>query len=189
MPTINLLPWRDELRKQRQRNFAIASAVAVILAIGGITLAKGIVNGKINYQQARNRMLQQEITRLEAQIGEINDLEARKARLLQRMQVIEKLQRSRPEIVHLFDELARTVPDGVYLEAVTQQGNRITIKGKAQSSTRVSAYMRNIDASDWLTDPGLDVVETRDTGNTRLSEFTIFAEQTNPETDEEEDGA
>ncbi|NND60871.1 MAG: PilN domain-containing protein [Gammaproteobacteria bacterium] len=189
MPRINLLPWREELRKERQRNFAVAAAGAVLLAIGGIVLAKNLVQNKIEYQEARNDLLQQEITTLEQQIGEINELEERKARLLQRMQVIEKLQRSRPEIVHLFDELARTIPDGVYLEAVTQQGDRVTIKGKAQSSTRVSAYMRNIDSSSWLTDPGLDVVETRDQGSTRLSEFTIFAEQDNPNADDEEDGA
>lgn len=190
MPRINLLPWREELRKERQRNFAIAAAAAVLLAIGGIVLAKNTVDGMINYQTKRNNTLQAEISRLEEQIGEINNLESKKERLLNRMRVIEKLQRSRPEIVHLFDELARTVPDGVYLEAVKQTGGRITISGKAQSSTRVSAYMRNIDGSDWLTDPGLDVVETREQGASRLSEFTIFAEQDNPEAeDDEEDGA
>ena len=190
MPTINLLPWREELRKERQRNFAVSAAAAVLLAIGGVVLAKNTADGMIDYQTQRNKTLQDEITRLEQQIGEIDDLEARKERLLGRMRVIEKLQRSRPEIVHLFDELARTVPNGVHLETVKQTGGRVTISGKAQSSTRVSAYMRNIDGSDWLTDPGLDVVETRDTGQSRLSEFTIFAEQDNPASDEEEeDGA
>ena len=190
MPRINLLPWRDELRKERQRNFAIAAAAAVLLAVGGIVLAKNTVDGMIEYQTQRNKILSDEIARLEAQIGEIDNLEAKKERLLNRMRVIEKLQRSRPEIVHLFDELARTVPDGVHLESVKQTGSRVTISGKAQSSTRVSAYMRNIDGSDWLTDPGLDVVETRDSGESRMSEFTIFAEQDNPASDEdEEDGA
>ena len=92
------------------------------------------------------------------------------------------------DVVHLFDELARTVPDGVHLVSVRQQGNRLTIQGKAQSSTRVSAYMRNIDKSEWLKDPGLDVVETKDTGPSRSSEFTIFASQatrTNEEGEEE----
>lgn len=189
MPRINLLPWREELRKERQRNFAIAAAAAVLLGIGGVLYAKSTVNGMIAYQQTRNNMLKEEIAALDAQIGEIRDLESRKERLLKRMEVIERLQRSRPEIVHLFDELARTVPNGVHLENVKQKGKRVTIKGKAQSSTRVSAYMRNIDKSEWLTDPGLDVVETKDSGPTRSSEFTIFAEQDNPRIEEEDDEA
>lgn len=187
MPRINLLPWREELRKERQRNFAIAAAAAVFLGIGGVLYAKSTVNGMIDYQQTRNRMLSEQIAELDAQIGEIRDLEERKDRLLKRMEVIERLQRSRPEIVHLFDELARTVPNGVHLEKVKQTGKRLTLQGKAQSSTRVSAYMRNIDKSEWLTDPGLDVVETKDTGPTRSAEFTIFAEQDSPSDNDAED--
>lgn len=187
MPSINLLPWREELRKERQRNFAIAAAAAVLLGIGGMLYAKGTVNGMIEYQQTRNEMLKNEIAELDAQIGAIRDLESRKERLLKRMEVIERLQRSRPEVVHLFDELARTVPDGVHLETVKQKGKRVTIAGKAQSSTRVSAYMRNIDKSEWLSDPGLDVVETKDTGPTRSSEFTIFAEQDSPAVSEDDE--
>ncbi|MDH3647705.1 MAG: PilN domain-containing protein [Gammaproteobacteria bacterium] len=187
MPRINLLPWREELRKERQRNFAIAAAAAIVIGLGVIFAATTIYGGRIEHQNDRNSMLKAEITRLDEQIGEIRDLEAKKEMLLKRMGIIEQLQRSRPEIVHLFDELARTVPDGVYLESVKQQGSRLTLKGNAQSSTRVSAYMRNIDKSDWLEDPGLDVVETRDTGPSRSSQFTIFAKQANPNKTEEED--
>ncbi|MBT8137292.1 MAG: PilN domain-containing protein [Gammaproteobacteria bacterium] len=187
MPRINLLPWREELRKERQRNFAVAAAGAVLIGAAAVFGAKSMVNGQIEHQVNRNDMLKAEIKRLDEQIGEIRDLESKKERLLARMQIIEQLQRSRPEVVHLFDELARTLPDGVHLDLVKQAGKRITLRGKAQSSTRVSAYMRNIDRSAWLTDPGLDVVETKDTGPSRSSEFTIFAEQTNPRKVEEED--
>ncbi len=177
MPRINLLPWRDELRKERQRNFAVSSAAAVVLGLGVIFFSINWFSDQIRHQEFRNNLLTQEIGKLDAKIGEIHDLEAKKEMLLKRMGIIEQLQRSRPEVVHLFDEVARTVPDGVHLMTVKQQGNRITIQGKAQSSTRVSAYMRNIDKSDWLKDPGLDVVETKDTGPSRSSEFTIFAKQ------------
>ena len=112
-----------------------------------------------------------------ADIFGIKELEDTKERLLARMQIIEQLQRSRPEVVHLFDELVRRLPDGVYLKSVKQTGERLSIKGVAQSSTRVSALMRNIDSSEWLSDPGLDVVETVEEGRLKYSEFTIFASQ------------
>ncbi|NNF67639.1 MAG: PilN domain-containing protein [Gammaproteobacteria bacterium] len=187
MPRINLLPWREELRKERQRNFAIAAAVAIVLGLGAIFSATTLYSGRIEYQEERNALLKAEIKTLDEQIGEIRDLEAKKEKLLKRMGIIEQLQRSRPEIVHLFDELAKTVPDGVHLLSVKQQGSRLTLKGKAQSSTRVSAYMRNIDRSDWLEDPGLDVVETKDTGPSRSSDFTIFAKQSNPNKKEDDE--
>jgi type IV pilus assembly protein PilN len=177
MPRINLLPWREEQRKQRLKNFGIAAGTAVAVGIATVLYAHATVNHFIDYQGQRNKYLETEIATLDKQIAEIKELEATKDRLLARMQIIEQLQRSRPEVVHLFDELVRRLPDGVYLKSVKQTGNRLSIKGVAQSSTRVSALMRNIDSSEWLTDPGLDVVETVDQGRTRSSEFTIFASQ------------
>jgi type IV pilus assembly protein PilN len=177
MPRINLLPWREEQRKQRLKNFGIAAGSAVAVAVATVLYAHLTVSRFIDYQDARNKYLQTEITTLDKQIAEIQELETTKERLLARMQIIEQLQRSRPEVVHIFDELVRRLPDGVYLKSVKQTGNRLSIKGVAQSSTRVSALMRNIDASEWLTDPGLDVVETKEQGRSRNSEFTIFASQ------------
>ncbi len=177
MPRINLLPWREEQRKQRLKNFGVAALSAVGLGIATVLYAHVTVNRFIDFQGQRNKYLETEIATLDQQIAEIKELEATKDRLLARMQIIEQLQRSRPEVVHLFDELVRRLPDGVYLKSVKQTGNRLSIKGVAQSSTRVSALMRNIDSSEWLTDPGLDVVETVDQGRTRSSEFTIFASQ------------
>ena len=119
------------------------------------------MSASIEHQQERNDILTDEIAELDKQIEEIIGLEARSSRLLARMEIIETLQRSRPEIVHVFDELVRMLPDGVYLTALKQTGNRIEMRGVAQSSTRVSAFMRNIDSSEWLADPALEVVETQ----------------------------
>ncbi len=177
MPRINLLPWREELRKERLKNFVVAAVGAVILGAGVVLFARYTMSSMIDYQKSRNEVLVKEIAELDKQIKEIINLEKQKERLLARMEIIEQLQRSRPEIVHLFDELVRTVPEGVYLKHLKQAGKRLEFKGAAQSSTRVSAYMRNIDSSDWLTDPGLDVIETVDRGRGRDSEFTLFAQQ------------
>ena len=188
MPRVNLLPWREELRKQRQHSFMLATLGAILLGVIIVFGTRATFKGKVEHQVARNAFLEKEIAVLDVQIKEIETLESVKERTLARMDVIETLQRSRPEVVHLFDELAESVPDGVHLESVRQTGSRVTITGVAQSSTRVAAFMRNLDRSDWLTEPGLDVVQTagRD-GSDRASTFTIFATQTRPKSAESED--
>ncbi len=185
MPRVNLLPWRAEQREQRKKEFLAALGIAV--ALGAIVTlgAKFTYQGWIKDQQARNDLLKTEISVLDKQIDEILGLENQKERLLARMEIIEQLQRSRPESVHLFDELVRTLPEGVYLTEVSQSGRRVQIKGAAQSSTRVSALMRNIDASSWLRDPGLDVVQTVNDGPSRNAEFTVFAQQIAMDDEEE----
>jgi type IV pilus assembly protein PilN len=177
MPRINLLPWREELRKERQKNFGIAAAIAVAFGIVVVLFSNYVYNSKIEYQNARNQYLRSEITVLDQQIKEILDLEAKKERLIARMEIIEQLQRSRPEVVHLVDQLVRTVPDGVYLTSVKQVGPLLEIKGGAESNTRVSAYMRNIDSSEWMTDPRLEKIEVVDRTGQRVSEFSITARQ------------
>lgn len=176
MPRINLLPWREAERKRRRQEFIFAS-VGALLAAGVLTL---VVNWQfdsaISNQNERNQVLKNEIANLDKEITEILGLEQQKQRLLARMQVIEQLQRSRPEVVHLFDQLVRTVPDGVYLTAVKQTGKRVQLNGVAQSSTRVSSYMRNIDASEWMADPALEVVETKGSANSG-AQFTLYANQ------------
>jgi len=184
MPRINLLPWREELRQKRKKDFLLAVFGAVMT---GCLIAYGTkltVQGMISSQNSRNNMLRTEIAELDNQIEEILGLEAQKERLLARMEIIDQLQRSRPEIVHVFDELVTALPEGVHLEEIKQTDNRIEFKGAAQSSTRVSALMRNIDASDWLRDPGLDVVETTEEGPARNASFTIFAQQISVNDDE-----
>ncbi|MDJ0926355.1 MAG: PilN domain-containing protein [Gammaproteobacteria bacterium] len=190
MPRINLLPWRDELRNQRRNQFYAALGGAAVAA--GILLLLGYFafSNVIDHQRDRNNVLKKEIAMLDKRIEEIIDLEEKKERLLARMQIIEQLQRSRPGIVHVFDELVRTLPDGVFLTEVKQTGQRLEIVGSAESNTRVSALMRNIDKSDWVGNPDLEVVEVKSSRRGELgkaSEFTVFARQTSPNADAEEE--
>ena len=175
MPRINLLPWRDEQRKERQVQFLIAlggaTLIAVLLAFLGYLMFTSMIDG----QQRRNDRLRAEIKGLDKQIEEINSLETSKQNFIARMEIIEKLQRSRPEIVHIFDEIVKTLPDGAYLTAVKQTEQKFRFDGVAQSSTRVSAFMRNIDSSEWLKNPELQVVQAD--GNTGGSSFTVFADE------------
>lgn len=177
MPRINLLPWRAELRQRRKKEFLVALAGSLVIAAGVIYLAKLTVQGWTAAQHARNQILRDEIAQLDKQIAEISGLETQRQRLVARMQVISQLQRSRPEAVHLLDELVNAVPEGVYLTQVVQAGNRIELQGNAQSSTRVSALMRNIDASAWLRSPGLEGVDFVTRGLERAAQFKVFAEQ------------
>jgi type IV pilus assembly protein PilN len=188
MPRINLLPWREELRQKRKKDFLTGLVGAVLLAGLSVYAAKLTVNGWISNQQSRNQTLRTEIAQLDAQIAEIRGLENQKERLLARMEIIEQLQRSRPEVVHLFDQLVDTLPEGVHLNEVRQTNTRIELRGSAQSSTRVSALMRNIDSSPWLRSPGLEVVETVSSGNERTANFTLFAQQI-PMTDQADGGS
>jgi type IV pilus assembly protein PilN len=177
MPRINLLPWRDEQRKERKLRFLVwlgcAAAGAVLTAFIGFLMMDSMVSA----QRARNDRLKEEIAELDKQIEKINSLEADKARFIARMDVIEKLQRSRPEIVHIFDEIARQLPDGVYLTGITQTGTRLKFEGVAQSSTRVAAFMRNIDNSSYLKKPELDIVQTNATANVVGAAFVLYADQ------------
>jgi len=186
MAKINLLPWREELRKQKQHEFAFMAGGSVIIACLVVLLAHLHVSGLIDNQNQRNAFLQQEIKTLDQRIGEIKELERLKADLLARMNVIQELQRSRPESVHLMDELVRSLPEGVHLENFTQKDKSLTMKGVAQSNARVSDYMRNIDASDWLTGPGLDLIQTKEVDRRRLANFTLRGRQKTPKPPQDE---
>ena len=186
MPRINLLPWREAERKKRQQDFMVALAGSVIVACAVVGLTWFAFVQMIDSQQARNQRLESEIAILEKSITEIDDLERQKERLLARMEIIEQLQRSRPEIVHLFDEITRQMPEGVYLNGMKQQGDTVELKGIAQSSTRVSALMRQTDQSEWLTDPSVTKVETTESGPARQAEFVVNLKQTSPTSEMEE---
>ncbi|MGB8326055.1 MAG: PilN domain-containing protein [Steroidobacteraceae bacterium] len=184
MPRINLLPWREEQRKERKLAFLVAlgaATVAALVSMGGVYLT---FSSMISSQERRNERLQGQIKLLDKQIEEIDSLETDKQRFIARMQIIEKLQRSRPEIVHVFDEIVKTLPDGVYLTGLTQNERRLKITGVAQSSTRVSTFMKNIDSSQWLRNPELEVVETTK-GQALGSNFTLFADQVTTVTEDE----
>jgi type IV pilus assembly protein PilN len=176
MPRINLLPWREQQRRERKLAFFVGLGVAAGVAAVVAFAAYLLVGALIDAQDQRNEKLRGEIKVLDKQIEEINDLEAQKQRFIARMQIIEKLQRSRPEVVHLFDELVKAMPDGTYLTSVKETGTKLKLEGVAQSSTRVSTLMRNISASQWLRDPELEVVETAK-DNVGGSRFVLDAQQ------------
>jgi type IV pilus assembly protein PilN len=186
MPSINLLPWREAERKKRQRDFGVATAAAVVSAVAVVVATIFVYSQMISGQEARNKRLTDEIVELEKSITEIDGLERQKERLLARMEIIEQLQKSRPEIVHLFDEMVRQLPEGVYLTGMKQVGSRVEIRGVAQSSTRVSALMRQIDASEWMTDPEVERVETTQAGASRQAEFILYLKQLRSNSDMED---
>ncbi len=186
MPRINLLPWREGQRKERKLAFLVALGVAALAAIVTTFAAYLLYDSMISGQQRRNQLLRVQIKQLDKQIEEINSLETEKQKFIARMDIIEKLQRSRPGIVHVFDEIVKTLPDGVYLTGVQQinagASKRLKFDGVAQSSTRVSSFMRNIDASEWLRNPELQVVQT---GKTPGSQFTLTADEVTTAVQEE----
>jgi type IV pilus assembly protein PilN len=176
MPRINLLPWREAQRKERKLAFAVGMGVAAVAACVTAFSVYLMFGSMIQAQERRNEQLRAEIKAVDKQIEEINNLESAKQKFIARMKIIEQLQRSRPEIVHVFDEIVRTLPDGVYLTGVKQTALKLKFEGVAQSSTRVSSFMRNIDASDWLKNPELEVVQTTKTSGPGSS-FTLTADE------------
>ncbi|MEO1202812.1 MAG: PilN domain-containing protein [Pseudomonadota bacterium] len=183
MPRINLLPWREEQRKERQKQFGLAIVGAVLAGGLFIWVANFGYQMRIDGQNERNARLQAEIDEISRAITEIEGLERQKERLLARMEIIEQLQRSRPEVVHLFDEMVKATPEGVFLTSLRQQGRNLQISGTAQSSTRVSALMRNIDSSEWLTNPQLDKIETVEANGVEEFRFELRAQQINTDED------
>jgi type IV pilus assembly protein PilN len=179
------LPWRDQQRKERKLAFFVALGVAAVAALLVAGAGYVMFNSMISSQERRNEQLRTEIKAVDRQIEEINDLESQKQRFISRMQVIEKLQRSRSEEVHLFDEIAKTMPDGTYLTSVRQVGRKLKFEGVAQSSTRVSTLMRNISASQWMKDPELEVVESK-SGSTVGDSFVLDAAQVTTAGDDDE---
>jgi type IV pilus assembly protein PilN len=198
MAKINLLPWRAERRAQRQREFY---AMLGIAAIAGVVLSFLLwlhYDRQVSGQQARNQFLEAEIKKVEAQNEQIKELDRQKDRLLARKKVIEELQANRSQMVHLFDSLVRTVPDGLALANIKQEGEVLTLQGRAQSNARVSTYMRNLESSGWMTKPDLSIIEAKpEDGKTPLASsqsrelpyaFTLQVRLANPNAKTEEDG-
>ena len=184
MPHINLLPWREELRKRRQREFGIAALGAVVITCGVLILVHMQFNSVINYQESRNKFLEGQIAELDKKIKEIAALDEEKRRLLARMQIIQRLRETRPEIVHLFDELVIAIPDGLYFDKVTQNNNKVTISGYAESNARVSSIMRNLAKSHWFKDPKLLQINADakvGKNGPRLNHFSLQVTQGKPE--------
>jgi type IV pilus assembly protein PilN len=158
---VNLLPWREELRRHRRKEFALCTVLGIAATVLIMAAIHQWITAAIEEQQRRNAFLENEIVALERQIAEIRELEEKKRRLLGKMEIIEELQVSRPKIVHLFDEIARTVPEGVRLEDFSQVGRDLSVNGRAQSNAQVSAYLRNLESSPWFASPSLQVIENK----------------------------
>ena len=177
MVKINLLPWRDELRKEKQHEFFQGIGAGVLLTILVLVMVYMYVEGLKDYQVRRNTMLNNEIAVLDKKIQEIKDIEDKKHKLLTKIDLIQQLQESRPEIVHLFDELSKITPEGIYLSKFTQTNGTLSFDGKAESNARVSAFMRGIDNSPWLNTSALNVIKGQGHNNGELYDFTLTAKQ------------
>ena len=179
MAKINLLPWREELRAEQTRQFVSMLGLFAFMTLSIIAAVHLNIAGQISHQQFRNSTLTKEIAQLDLALKEIDALEETKQELLSRMEVIQSLQQQRPQIVHLFDEFVRTVPEGIYLTSIKQSDKSLTINGVAESNGRVSAYMRNIDSSDWMATPKLTVIETKK-NSMGSSDFVLTTSQSIP---------
>lgn len=181
MTRINLLPWREALRNERKRQFTsiVVGAVFLMLAIIGYVYVH--ISGNIDDQNLRNGFLEAEIAKVDGRIKEIKELETKKKQLLNRMDVIQNLQTRRPMVVHMLDKLVVALPDGLFLTKFEQAGVELSIEGLAQSNARVSAFMRNLDESEWFDSPKLEVIQVQEKNGSRSSKFTLMVKQLTPE--------
>ncbi|WP_372965977.1 PilN domain-containing protein [Marinobacter sp.] len=188
MAKINLRPWREELRAEKQKQFVVMMLGAVIIAAGLVFLWKSDTDSRIAYQQSRNAYIETATKQLDKQITEIENLKRQRDELLARMQVIQDLQGKRPVIVRVFDELVRTLPDGLFYVDLKRTGERIDIVGMAESNSRISNLMRHFDESEWFTNPNLTNVSAADDLRSGYSEFNLSVQQktSEPEGEDEE---
>ncbi len=181
MIRVNLLPHREEKRKARQLQFVVLSVISLVLGAVIVGFVHAAISTQISYQERRNNYLKNEIAVLDKQIEEIKKLREQTQALLSRKTVVENLQSTRSDVVHLLDQMLRILPDGVYLKSLKQTGYRINMVGYAQSSARVSTLMRSIEDSPWLDSPVLIEVHAATVGKTRLSEFSLYFNLTKQE--------
>lgn len=170
---INLLPWREMRRKEQDRQLLTIAVGAWILMGVIIFYAHVHVTSLIDNQNKRNEFLNQEIAKVEKEIKEIAEIKKQRADLIARMNVIYQLQGARTQVVHIFDELVRKLPEGVYFTSLKDVGNGLALQGVAQSNARVSALMRNLATSDWFADPELQIIRVKASGSDRVSEFSL----------------
>ena len=187
MANINLLPWRDKRRELKKKEF-VQVCFLVVVAVAGLTFAvsQGYSAAQSNQAQ-RNALLDNEIRQLRLQVAEISSLREQKQEMIDRMTVIQSLQGDRPMIVHLFDQLARTLPQGVFYNTVKREGGRVQIVGIAESSARISALIRRLEASEWFADPRPTEIKAAPQYGELASQFSLVVQITKPEQDEEED--
>ncbi|MFG0382188.1 PilN domain-containing protein [Pseudomonas sp. zbq_18] len=181
MARINLLPWREQLREERKQRFLVAMGGTLVIAAGLVFLAGQYLDGAIEQQNARNNFIKKEIAVLDARIKEISELKERRAQLLERMKIIQDLQGNRPISGRIFDQMVRTLPDGVFFTELKRTDKTIAIVGSAESNNRVSGLMRNLDASEWLTSPNLTEVKAITAGAVdQANVFQLTVQQVQP---------
>jgi type IV pilus assembly protein PilN len=181
MARINLLPWREELREERRKRFLMALTGVLVATVGAVLIADQYISGEINRQTARNHHVGQQVALLDERIKQISDLKTRRQQLVERMKIIQDLQGNRPVSGRIFDQLARTLPDGVYFTEVKMTGKTLSITGAAVSNNRISDLMRNLDASDWFDAPSLAEVKANTGGAAdQANVFRLTVRQTQP---------
>ena len=173
MTQINLLPWREQLREERNRQYFFILGGGALASLLLMLVVHMTAAGFINHQLSRNTYLQREIVQLNQQIREIKDLKRQKVTLIARMQVIQELQANRSQVVHFFDEVVEMLPEGVFLTRIERVGDKINVEGIAESNTNVSKLMRNIDSSHWLAQPGLNEIKTDEVEGRNVNEFKL----------------
>lgn len=181
MMRINLLPHRAEKRRARQVQFAALSVISLVLGALLVGFVQVAISAQISYQERRNTYLKQETAILDKQIEEIKKLREQTRALLARKNVVESLQSTRSDVVHLLDQMLRILPDGVYLKTLKQAGSRISLVGYAQSNARISTLMRAVEDSPWLDSPSLVEIHAVTAGGSRVSEFTLNFNLTKPQ--------
>ena len=189
MPSINLRPWREELRAERQKQFISTLIGIAIVTAGLVFLWQDFVGSQIEYQNSRNAYLKTSMVDLDKKIKEIKELKTEKQKLLDRMKVIQDLQGTRPIIVRVMDELVRGLPDGLYYESLRRTGDEISINGMAESNNRISGLMRNFEASEWFASPNLKDVSSVTKGENSLNSFGLTVKQVTPEVKSDVDAA
>lgn len=186
MANINLLPWREAQRRERNRATFILCGVIWGFAALIVVMGKTFMDGRIEHQEDRNRYLQSEIDSLSKVIKEIENLKVQRDNLLARMEVIQTLQSNRSQVVHVFDDLVTKLPNGVFYDKISKSDGSLNIAGKAQSNNRISALMRNLDASDWFDNTSLKVVDVIDQNGRSVSSFDVEVKEENQQSDDQE---
>lgn len=189
MTKINLLDWRAARREKRRQEFVARMGLGVVAALGLVALGWVMMGNAVSRQQERNAYLTQQIAEIDQKIKEIEELEKVKQNLLARMRVIEQLQSSRSATVHFFDEIVNTLPDGITLTAVQQNGDKVQINGIAESNGRISTYMKNLEASPWFDEPKLVVIKTSEQNRQREGQFTLQVRNLTKQSKEEQEKA
>lgn len=180
MANINLLPWREQRREQQRKEFFVILGSIAGLGLLAVLLAHITINGQIGGQADRNNYLQTNIAELDKQVAEIRELQTRRNQLIDRMQVIQNLQGTRPLIVRIFDELVRTLPEGVYFRSLQRKDSTITIAGTAETNNRVSSLMRQLEKSEWFANPVLKGVKANPDFGEQANDFDMTVTVTTP---------